>query len=69
MNIYIFLQSGFQLCTRKWFGIASGLHREWLGEVGEKFRFLSPTSPNRSRGNLEEISNQSRTSLRAPGTV
>ncbi len=25
-------------CTREWFGIASGLAREWFGEVGEKFR-------------------------------
>ena len=67
-NEYLyFLQSGFTIMSsglpRDWFGIVSGLSRERFGEVGEKFRFLSPTSPSHSRGNLEEISNHSRTNI------
>ncbi len=67
MNICIFLQSGFQLCTRKWFGIASGLHRDCIGNGSEKsgknfdfFLRLHRTVPEETskkfRTNLEPLS-------------
>ena len=49
--------------SRDCLGIVSGLSRERFGSLSQNFRFLSPTSPSHSRGNLEEISNHSRTNI------